>query len=265
MSPFQLQVCLSFLIAGSLIAALTLFAEKLGSRLGGLIANLPSNILVTMIFISLAQGTGFVVDMTPAISVGMLVDTFFLLVMVMLLNYGIWAAMTGSLLTWFVLAILASVLPAGGLWLNTAIYLLVTLAVYLYAEHGLLIPTIGRSGKKYNLPQIFLRAVFAGGIVAGVVMISHYAPPYLTGIIGTFPAVLFSSMVILYRNQGAAFARATGKVMILSSTNIVIYAAAVHYSFPMLGITAGTAVSFLTALAWIWMIRKIQPYIDTNK
>ena len=54
---FLLNIILAFFIAGSFIALLTLLAERFGSTIGGLIANLPSNILITMIFISLTRGT----------------------------------------------------------------------------------------------------------------------------------------------------------------------------------------------------------------
>lgn len=259
------NVFFSFLIAGSLIAALTLFAEKLGSKLGGLIANLPSNILVTMIFISQTQGNGFIRQMVPAIPVGMLVDTFFLLAFVLLSRHSLWLAVVGSLFTWFLLTILAARFAVQALWLNVVAYMLITLAVYLYAEHRHLIPSVAGSGRKYTPVQILLRALFAGGIVGSVVFISHSVPAFLTGIVSTFPAVLFSSMIILYLNQGKVFARATGKVMILSSSNIVVYAVAVSYSFPLLGTWAGTVVSFLAALFWIWMLRMVQPYLDTNK
>lgn len=254
MPLFLQQVIYSFIIAGVLIAFLTLLAERLGSRTGGLIANLPSNILVTMIFISLAHGTEFVTGMIPAIPVGMLIDTFFLLVFVLLLKYSLVSAVIGSLLTWLILALLAGNLNSEHLWINMIVYLTVTFLIWLWLEYRLHIPPMGRSGKKYTSAQIALRAAFAGGIVGGVVFISAFVPAYLTGIISTFPAVLFSSMVILTVNQGKQFARATGKVMILSSSNIVPYAAGVYYTFPFLGIVFGTMISFSVSLIWILLI-----------
>jgi uncharacterized membrane protein (GlpM family) len=106
-----------------------------------------------------------------------------------------------------------------------------------------------------------MRAVFAGGIVAAVVLISGFAPPYLTGIISTFPAVLLSTMVILVRNQGIGFARATGKILVLSSSNIVVYAIAVYYAFPAFGIIIGTVVAFCVAFVWILMLRPVTGYL----
>jgi hypothetical protein len=204
---FISRVVLSFFIAGSWIALVTLLAERLGSRLGGLFTNLPSNILISLIFIAVSKDISFVIGMMPAVPIGMLINTVFLLVM-----------------------------------------------VFFIAEKRMRIIAVPGSGKRYTPVQMVIRAVFAGAIVAGVVLVSHFVPPYLTGIISTFPAVLFSTMVILYLSQGAAFARATGKVMLLSSSNIVVYGVSVYYTFPAFGIAVGTLVSLFFSLLWVLLL-----------
>ncbi len=251
------QVLLSFLIAGSWIALLTLMAERFGSKAGGLIANLPSNIMITLIFITISHGTGFVGVMLPAIPVGLLIDSVFLVVFILLLNYNLLISILGSLGCWIILALVANRIQMESLWINIANYFIVTIVAFLFVEYGWKIPAVGRSGKKYTIGQMAIRVAFAGGIVGGVVLISHFVPAYLTGIISTFPAVLFSSMVILAVNQGKAFAQATGKVMILSTSNILVYALAVYYTYPLLGIIGGTIVSFILAFAWVAMLRPV--------
>jgi hypothetical protein len=59
-------------------------------------------------------------------------------------------------------------------------------------------------------------------------------------------------MVILVINQGIPFAQATGKILILSSTNIVVYAVLVFYTYPRFGLLIGTIISFAGAIAWVW-------------
>jgi len=254
---FYLQVLLSFFIAGSLIAIFTMLAERLGSKIGGLIANLPSNILITLIFISLIQGTGFVQGMIPAIPIGMLIDSLFLVVFILLLRYNLLISIVGSLGTWLVLAVVADRIRLPHLWINVAIYFGITILAFLYVEYGWKIPAVKKSGKRYTIGQMVIRAALAGGIVGGVVFISRFVPAYLTGIVSTFPAVLLSSMVILATNRGKAFAQATGKVMILSSSNIVVYALGVNFTYPFIGIVAGTIVSFLMAFLWVVALRPV--------
>ncbi|MFC2101963.1 DUF3147 family protein [Bacteroidota bacterium] len=252
-----IQVLLSFALAGIWIAVLTLLAERFGSKAGGLIANLPSNIMITLIFISLSHGNDFVEGMLPAIPVGLVIDSIFLVVFILLLHYNLAISIVGSLGCWILLAILANRIEMESLWMNIANYFIVTIVAFLFVEYGWKIPAVGKSKKRYTIGQMAIRAGFAGGIVGGVVLISHFVPAYLTGIVSTFPAVLFSSMVILVLHQGKAFAQATGKVMILSTSNILVYALGVYYTYPLLGIVWGTVVSFLLAFGWIALLRPV--------
>ncbi len=261
-SWFLSRVVLSFLVAGFWIALVTLLAERLGSRLGGLFTNLPSNILISLIFIASANGIPFVVGMTPAIPVGMLIDTVFLVVLMVFLKYGLWQSLSASLAIWVLLAWVANRFPLYGLWSSVLLYAAGTGILFLVAEKGMHIPAVAGSGKRYSASQVALRAMLAGGIVSGVVLASHFVPPYLTGIISTFPAVLLSTMLILTLNRGAAFARATGKILILSSSNIIIYGLAVYITFPAYGIALGTLFSFLVALAWVLLLMPVTEVIS---
>lgn len=58
-------------------------------------------------------------------------------------------------------------------------------------------------------------------------------------------------MVILTRSQGPAFARATGKVLLLSSSNIVVYALGVALLFPWIGPWWGSLGAFIMAVAYV--------------
>lgn len=256
-TAFVYHVILSFVIAGGWIAVATLLAEKLGSSIGGLIANLPSNILIGLLFIALTQNIEFVKQAVPGIPVGMLIDTLFLAVFIVGLKYGVLIAVSASLLIWFLLAFLASEFWSAGLILNCLVYLIVTVTVYFSIHHWMTLPPSKRLIKRYSGLQVLIRALFAGSVVASVVVIARFAPPYLVGIVATFPAVLLSTMVILAINQTPTFARATGKILLLSSSNIVVYGIAVYHLYPLLGITGGTVVSFLSAALWVWLIRPL--------
>jgi hypothetical protein len=94
-------------------------------------------------------------------------------------------------------------------------------------------------------------------VVGGTVLLSRFVGPWWTGICSTFPAVMLSSMCILTVVQGPDFARATGKVMLIASTNILVYAAGVALTYPSLGIVTGTVVSFLAAAAWVALLHPV--------
>jgi hypothetical protein len=64
-------------------------------------------------------------------------------------------------------------------------------------------------------------------------------------------------MVILTVTQGVDFARAVGKIMILSSTNIIVYSVGVSLTYPTLGIVPGTVLSFGAAFMWVLLLHPV--------
>jgi len=254
---FVLRVILSFLIAGAWIGSTTLLAERLGSKIGGLFTNLPSNILISLVFVAIQNQVPYVIDMIPSIPVGMTIDTVFLFFFVVLLKYGLVLSTVVSLLIWALFAILATTFPMDNLLFNLLFYLAFTAVAFLVLEKVIRIPSAEKSPKSYSKGQMLIRAVFAGGMVASVLVISRFLNPYVVGIFSVFPAVLLSAMIILTINQSKAFARATGKVLVLSSTNIVVYGLAVYFTYPKLGIALGTLISFLVAFLWVLFFRPI--------
>ncbi len=251
-----MRLVLSFVIAGSWIALSTLASERLGSKLGGLVGNLPSNILISMIFMAITRGTDYAAAASASVPVGMAVDTLFLLALVVALPRGLGFALPFALAVWALSAAAAIKLPflaalAGNTGASIALYLAIAVAAFLVAEFGLGIRAVPKKPSSFRLPVLVLRAVFAGTVVSGAVGIAQIAPPVVTGIIATFPAVLSSTMVILVRSQGIGFARATGKVLILSSANIIVYSTMVGLLFPAIGPWWGSLGAFLASVVFV--------------
>lgn len=250
--PLALRLLLSFVLAGAWISGASLLSEALGSRLGGLVANLPSNIVISLIFMSLTQDSAYAAAAANSIPLGMAVDTLFLLAFIVLLPRGLGAALAGALLAWLAAAAASAfILPPLSLWAGIGAYAAVALASFVLVEAFLQVRAVEKKPSPLKASNLVVRACFAGTVVAGAVGIAQLVPPYLTGIIAVFPAVLLSTMVILTRSQGPAFARATGKVLLLSSSNIVVYALGVALLFPRLGPWWGSLGAFIMAVAYV--------------
>ncbi|HLP61129.1 MAG TPA: DUF3147 family protein [Candidatus Deferrimicrobium sp.] len=252
-----IKAIVSFVIAGLWIGGFTLLAERLGSKKGGLLANLPSTILIALVFVALVQDARFAARATGAVPIGMLIDTLFLFVFILTVKSGLVKAVFFSLSTWVVLAYLAQKIHSTNIAVNILFYFIITAAAYIWLEYVVHIPAQEKSRKKYTPGAFFIRVLFAGSVVAGTTIISSFAGTYWVGLFSTFPAVMLSSMVILTLNQGANFARATGKIMILSSTNIIIYALGVSLTYPTIGIVFGTIVSFAMAFLWVMLLHPL--------
>jgi signal transduction histidine kinase len=256
-NTFFLKTIISFITAGIWIGGATLIAERLGSKKGGLVSNLPSTILIALVFVALVQDTRFAAAATDAVPIGMLIDTLFLLVFILLVKHGLIKTVLLSLATWFVLAFAARHVHSSNIILNIILYTAVAVGTYLLLEYKTDIPAKGKNRKKYTPGSLLIRALFAGSVVAGTIILSTFAGTYWVGLFSTFPAVMLSTMVILTVNQGADFARAVGKIMILSSTNIIVYSVGVSLTYPSLGIALGTILSFGLAFLWILLLHPV--------
>ena len=137
---FLLKTVTSFFAGGIWIGASTLLAERLGSKKGGLVTNLPSTILVALVFVALVQGPGFAAAATAAVPIGMLIDTIFLALLILLLKYGLITAGLLSLTSWFILAFLAQKIHSTHIVLNVILYFATAATSYLFLEYGVKIP-----------------------------------------------------------------------------------------------------------------------------
>ncbi len=256
-SLFVQQLLLSIVVAGIWISAATLISEKVGSKLGGMISNLPSTILVSLLFVGLTQTPEFASSAAITVPLGMTLSTLFLFTYVTLIPKGIGIALTGGLGVWLVLAIFSSFFQDTSRITWTIIYFTVSVGTYLLAEKVLKIPSLGKTGKKYSLKQVLLRALFAGSVVGTAVFVGQTGSAFWTGLFSSFPAVMLSSMVILTLSAGPGFARALGKIMLLASTNIVVYAYFAGLLFSSMGLAWGTVISFVIATFWVWLLRPL--------
>ncbi|MBU1242710.1 hypothetical protein KKD52_04260 [Myxococcota bacterium] len=251
-----LQIFLAFVIAGSWISTATWIAEKKGSRVGGLLVNLPSNLLVSLIFMAVLRGPQYAAGAAAAVPIGMGINSIFLALFIWLVPRGLVLATGISLLYWFGAAWLTSRFPLTP-WQSLAAYTLILVATMVFAEKILKVRTPPRREKTWSTWQFLLRALFSGGLVASVVAISLTTSSWITGIVSTFPAVMMSSMVILTLTQGPDFARATGKILIFSSVNILVYSHIVQFAYPTLGVVVGTLLAYAGAVLFVIAIRPV--------
>ncbi|MFA5947622.1 MAG: DUF3147 family protein [Candidatus Gracilibacteria bacterium] len=246
-SIFISRVVLSFFVAGIWITFATFLAEKLGSKLGGLFGNLPSNIVISLLFITITQDVNTVREATQAVPISLMIDKIFLLLFILIIGRNYLLAVLGGLSAWFLLAWFANELQFTNWILTIPFYLFVTAIVFFVVEKFLNIPSQPKKIVSHPKYQYFIRAFFAGTVVATSVVIAKIAGPYWGGLFSAFPASLLSSLTILYFAQGVNFARATGKILILSTLNNAFYALSVFITYSRYGIVVGTIISYLVA------------------
>ncbi len=254
---FIQQLMLSVVVAGTWITAATMISEKMGTKVGGMVGNLPSTMLVSLLFIGITQTPAFAAEATVSVPLGMFLSTVFLYVFISLVPRGLAPALAGGLGAWMGLALLASLFQDTHRIVWTLLYFSGAVGMWLLAEKVLKIPSHGKIKRRYTITQILFRALFAGSVVGASVVIARTGSAFWAGLFASFPAMMLSAMVILSLSAGPPFARATGKIMLLASTNIVIYSFCAGYLFPWLGLLWGTVISYFVAAAWVWFLKPL--------
>jgi hypothetical protein len=257
MTAFAIRVVASFVVAGIWIGAATLIAERHGSKIGGLVGNLPSTIVVSFIFITLTQNLLFTTKAAQAVPVGMTIDTVFMLLFILGARVNLATGITVSLAGWLAMAYAASRLGLPS-WLTGSIICIAACAgVFLVMERGLRFRTQSARLIRYSPGQIVARMVLAGTVVAVSVIVANFAGPYWTGLFSTFPAVMLSTLTILYMVQGWAFSAGTAKVLTLSAPNILAFALVASRVFPRGGLLAGMLAGYAAAAVFVAVLRPV--------
>ena len=247
MTPqFWTQLGLAFVVGGLWVALTTVVAEKRGSRMGGFIGGLPSTALVSLFFFGLTQTPTAAAEATTVMPLAQGINGIFILVFVLLAGRGLAAALAGSLIGWFLPAMLLFSWNVASLTLSLPGWLLLAGGSYLILEKVMAFPSRPGVNLRHTPVQIALRALFGGFVISSAVLAAKAAGPGSGGILATFPAMFLSTLVITHRSAGPEFSRAVAKSLLVSGQiHVVVYAMAVRIFYPLLGIFLGT----LTAAA----------------
>ena len=246
---FLFKLILTFITGSVWVTLVTIIAEKSGTKLGGVVAGIPSTILIALFFIGWTQNPAFASECTTIIPIVMGFNSVFIVIYVLLARINFYLSITVSMLFWFTVS-LGFVL----LRFNNFTYSLIGSAIllifsYYMLEKKLNIKSEGRKSVQYTFPQLLLRGIISGGITTFAVIMAKIGGPLLGGVFSIFPAVMLSTIIITYFAHGKSFSFAVVKVLTISGVvNVVIYAIAVRYFYLYAGLVYGTLISFMISL-----------------
>lgn len=251
---FFLRVALSFLLGGIWVILVTVLADRYGSKIGGLVAGIPSTAIFVFAFLAWIQGIPFAVQSTTILPVGVGVENIYILALVLMAGYGLWQAIVTALGVWFLLSYWLIVVHFDNFLLSLTLYGLSTILVYYFLEYILHVQSIGSRKIVYTPAIIFMRGLISGTIIASAVVVGRIGGPIFGGMGAAFPAMITSTMIITYLAHGAHFAAATMKSAVPGLISLVIYSVMVRLTYASLGIIAGTALSLLVTLLSSYVI-----------
>lgn len=269
---FYIQLLMSFLVGGALVALQSWVSEKVPEKISGIILSMPSTIIVNMLFLAMILSKkefALILPMIPAplgFSFVFIVTyiyaarwlTKYVLkkayyefnrkILVMILSFAI------ALPVWF--------LPTFFLIKNKMDNILYSWIIYvfciIFAQWVLRLkksePDTGVI--HYTFVQILIRAVFSGAIIATTIFLGKTQGPLVGGAMTMFPAAYLSALIILhyYYNYKKLFSLFDNAA--LGSTSILLYVYVAHYSFPVCGYWFGTVIAIILCMIFSLLLGK---------
>ncbi len=255
MSSFLLLV-LKIVLSAGMVVAITLTAERVSTRLAGVLAGFPLGAGLTLLFLGLEQGAAFAAQSSLWSIQGILA----------LLGFC-WCYRAGALLFkdgnirslfaccflgltgYFVTTVVLKVTMPGSAVIRTflVVLLLFIPAVFFRRSPG------GKIREKVEVSWSLLaiRAFFAAFVILSVTSIAAWIGPVWAGLLAAFPTVILPSVMILHFHYGGESVPAFFRDTPLALPAIIVFSLSVHWTFPLFGVWAGTLFSYMAALGYL--------------
>ncbi|MCC4227156.1 DUF3147 family protein [Zunongwangia profunda] len=247
---FIIKVVLSLIVGGIWVASSTVVVDKFGTKVGGLIAGLPSTVVIALFFIGLNQGVESVVASTSVVPLAFAANGPFMLVYAALSKKGLWLSMGAALLVWFGISYLIILLDFNNFSWGLGICIVVLIVSTIIFEKTFSALSVVGQKTEYKGLNLLARALFAGIIIGAAVLASKFLSPLFGGILASFPAVFVSTLIILHKSRGAKIAIGLAKALLISGfINVMSYIIAIRLLYTSVGIYWGTLIGLLISLA----------------
>ena len=260
MFPILLQVVLPFTLSAIIVVLIMYIAERYGTKIGGIFGTLPSTIVIAFIFIALNQNVDFAAKSAAVVPAELGINVIFLLLFALLVHRSIYVAFFGSLTIWIILSLLLFIFNLENIFISISIYIIIIIITIIVLERVKKIPSSGNVTVHYNLSKIALRGILAGTVISIAVILSNVGA-IISGIFSVFPAILSSTMIISFREHGPKFAAGMAKSMTIGISSVAVYAAAIHFLFPVYNIYIGTFAAYIVSIVVTLTIFKLRDKI----
>lgn len=249
MDPFVLKLFLSVVVGGVWITVASMAAERFGSRVGGLIAGLPSTVVVALFFIAWTQGPAQAHSATDSTPLGFALNSAYAVAFAAASPWGLVPGLAAAFTAWFGLQgvlMLAGTLDFGS---AIAVWIVTVFAGSFVVQRVMGVRAQSGVQVRYSAAALAARGLFAGLVIASAVALSRLAGPVWGGMFAAFPAVFTSTLVIVSRSAGVRFARSMMLSLLLAGGTIpVVYVIVFRLAILHLGLVESMVLAYAASL-----------------
>ncbi|WP_111493828.1 hypothetical protein [Marinobacter bohaiensis] len=229
------------------VLALAWLAERVSTRVAGILAGFPLGTGVALFFLGYEQGPAFAADAARGTLLGFIAGQTLALAFAATASEKRLRALTLSVLAFLVVALPLSLLDLTLPWALLASVLFTVVAHRLmrhFADTGITLD------KRPGWPEHILRGVISGLIVVAITSAGHWGTATLSGVLAAFPITFFPLLAIIFWQHGPAPAQTLVKHYPAGLGSLITHTVAVALLYPVVGVFVGTALALALATLW---------------
>ncbi len=252
---FLFKLVITFLVGSLWLTGATILAERFGSKIGGVIAGMPSSIVIALFFIGWTQTPVAASQATVVVPLIMGIDGLFILTYAFIVRQNFPLALIASLFVWLCFSFALVLIHFNNFGFSLIGFLVLLLVSYMVMEYILRVKSLAGRKTSHSFSNILIRGLVSGVIITLAVAFAKLGGPLFGGVFASFPAVFLSTMILTYFAQGSAFSVSVMKTLMISGTiNTTVYASAVRFLYPPFGLIGGTISAFLLSLISMYVV-----------
>jgi len=259
-------IIIKSIIVVALVLSLTTIAEKVGTKISGILSGLPIGTLLVLLFFAIEYGVIYVEDASLYNIHGLFATLSFVI------GYYISTFYTGKLEVIFSLLIsfmfylvvsfaLSFITPNIFLTPIIIFILLLSSAIYFAKKEDFNVVEIST----VSIYEVTLRSALTVVVFLIISILPQYLPVNFAGIFSSFPTILLPLILIIHFKHSNLQARTIIKNTPFGLTSVVAYSYIVHFTYPTIGITFGTIVGLICAVVVIYIQILLFKYFKITK
>ncbi|GAB2803501.1 hypothetical protein GCM10027040_34750 [Halomonas shantousis] len=250
-------------VSVGVVLGLSLIAERVSTRVAGLLSGYPLGTAIALFFIGL--------EISPDFAAQGAIHTLAGFTSTLMLGVGYWLCgrapglkgvllgTLGGMAGWLAMSALLATFDFNRI--NGTLTTLAAIAFFTWLYRR--IPEVRAQPRGgFSWGALGLRATLAAGIIFAITALAHVLPPAWAGLLAAFPVTMYPFLVILHFSHGPRPVATVIKHYPAGLGSLLAYALCVSLSYPVIGLAWGTLAGFAVATLVLVVYTRLQPLLQ---
>nr|WP_298380938.1 hypothetical protein [uncultured Halomonas sp.] len=263
--PLTLQIA-KLVISIGIVLGLSMIAERVSTRVAGLLSGYPLGTAIALFFIGLELSPRFAAESAVHTLAGF-TSTLALGGGYLLCGRrnglaGVLTGTAGGLLCWLAASAILAQIEFNRLSGTLTTLAAILAFTWLYRR----VPDTRTTAKgRFSWWALAFRSGLAAAIIFVITGLAHVVPTAWAGILAAFPVTMYPFLVILHLTHGIAPAATVIKHYPAGLGSLLSYALCVSLTYTSLGLGLGTLLGFVVATLWLLLWTRLQRWWQSRK